>query len=225
MTRVLVVEDDTALLRALAMNLTARGYDVVEAPTGSAALAAAAGNEPDLVLIDLMLPDLAGLDVIQSLRVYSQVPIVVLSGRTGSSEKIAALDLGADDYVTKPFSIGELLARVRAVTRRASPAEGPRTVRIGANVLDLAARTGQDGEGRPLHLTPNEWRLLAALVRSPGRLVPGRELLEEMRGSPDHTDPSYLRIYVAQLRRKLEPEPSRPRHIITEPGMGYRYRP
>lgn len=225
MTRVLIVEDERPLMRALAMNLTARGYEVVEADTGSQGLAAAAVENPDVILLDLGLPDLGGMDVIRGVRAYSQIPIVVLSARTGSSDKISALDVGADDYVTKPFNIGELLARLRAVTRRSAPADLPDIVRLGTTTLDLAAKTASDGDGARVHLTPTEWRLLEALIAHPGRLVPGRELLTLLRGSPEHTDPSYLRIYVAQLRRKLEPDPSRPRHLITEPGMGYRYQP
>jgi two-component system KDP operon response regulator KdpE len=225
MTRVLIVEDEQPLLRALAMNLTARGYDVVEAATGTRALTAAAAQPPEVILLDLGLPDLTGFDVIKGVRAYSRTPIIVLSARTGSSDKVTALDLGADDYVTKPFSIDELLARVRAATRRATPADGLTTLRIGSVTVDLAAKTATAADGERVHLTPTEWHLLEALLRRPGRLVTGRELLTQLRGSPDHTDPSYLRIYVAQLRRKLEPEPSRPRHIITEPGMGYRYQP
>jgi two-component system KDP operon response regulator KdpE len=226
MTRVLIVEDEHALMRALAMNLTARGYEVVEADTGSKGLAAAAVENPDVILLDLGLPDLTGMDVIRGVRAYSQTPIVVLSARTGSSDKISALDVGADDYVTKPFNIGELLARLRAVSRRSGhPEASAEAVQVGAVTLDLAAKTAADDGGERIHLTPTEWRLLEALIQRPGRLVPGRELLTLLRGSPEHTDPSYLRIYVAQLRRKLEPDPSRPRYIITEPGMGYRYQP
>jgi two-component system KDP operon response regulator KdpE len=225
MTRVLIVEDEHALMRALAMNLTARGYEVVEADSGSKGLAAAAVDQPDVILLDLGLPDLTGMDVIRGVRAYSETPIVVLSARTASSEKISALDVGADDYVTKPFNIGELLARLRAVTRRSGQPEAHESIRIGTVTLDLAAKTAADDSGEKIHLTPTEWRLLEALLHRPGRLVSGRELLTLLRGSPDHTDPSYLRIYVAQLRRKLEPDPGRPRFLITEPGMGYRYQP
>jgi two-component system, OmpR family, KDP operon response regulator KdpE len=226
MTKVLVVEDEQSLLRALAMNLTARGYEVVQANTGGRALIAAGAEHPEVIVLDLGLPDLTGFDVIRAVRGYSQTPIVVLSARTGSTDKVTALDLGADDYVTKPFSIEELLARLRAITRRSTPDEevGPVT-RIGDVTVDLVAKTAHDAAGERVHFTPTEWHLLEALLRQPGRLVAGRELLTLLRGSPDHTDPSYLRIYVAQLRRKLEPEPSRPRYIITEPGMGYRYQP
>ena len=225
MTRVLVVDDERTLLRALAMNLTARGYEVVEADNGTRALSAAAARDPDVVILDLGLPDMSGLDVIRGLRAYTTTPIIVLSARTGSSDKVTALDLGADDYVTKPFSIDELLARLRAATRRAATNEAIAPVRIGSSVVDVEAKTVLDSSGDRIHLTPTEWHLLEALVRRPGMLVTGRALLTELRGTPDHTDPSYLRIYMAQLRRKLEPEPSRPRHLLTEPGMGYRFEP
>ena len=222
--KVLLVEDERALLRALAMNLTARGYEVLEAETGTRALAAAATAEPDVVVLDLGLPDISGLDVIKGIRAYASMPILVLSARTGTSDKVAALDLGADDYVTKPFSIDELLARLRAVTRRVGPADADEVVEFGSSRVDLGAKTIVR-EGTPVHLTPTEWQLLEALLRRPGKLVTGRALLTEMRGSPDHTDPSYLRIYMAQLRRKLEPVPSRPKYLLTEPGMGCRFQP
>ncbi len=225
MSRVLIVEDERPLLRALAMNLTARGYEVTEAETGTRALAAAATLELDVIVLDLGLPDLSGLDVIKGVRKYAATPIIVLSARTGTSDKVAALDVGADDYVTKPFSIDELLARLRAATRRSAAPETPDVISIGTTKIDLGAKTVAAGDGSPIHLTPTEWHLLEALVRRPGKLITGRALLTELRGSPDHTDPSYLRIYIAALRRKLEPEPSRPRHLITEPGMGYRFEP
>lgn len=225
MTRVLIVEDERPLRRALAMNLTARGYEVSEADTGTAALSAAAGAEHDVILLDLGLPDLSGMDVIRGVRAYASTPIIVLSARTGSGDKVAALDLGADDYVTKPFSIDELLARLRAATRRVTPQDSLRVVQVGTTSVDLDAKTATRSDGERVHLTPTEWHLLEALLRQPGKLVTGRALLTELRGGPEHTDPSYLRIYVGQLRRKLEPEPSRPRHLITEPGMGYRFQP
>ncbi len=225
MTSVLIVDDERPLLRALAMNLTARGFDVTEADTGTRALSAAAAREPDVILLDLGLPDISGLDVIRAIRDYSSMPIIVLSARTGSSDKVAALDLGADDYVTKPFSIDELLARLRAATRRAGVNGTVALVQIGSSTVDLNAKTVTDAAGERVHLTPTEWHLLETLVRQPGKLVTGRALLTELRGTPEHTDPSYLRIYMAQLRRKLEPEPGRPRHLITEPGMGYRFQP
>jgi len=225
MTRVLIVEDERALLRAMAMNLTARGYQVTEAETGTRALNAAAEVEYDVIVLDLGLPDIGGLDVIRAVRAYATTPILVLSARTGTSDKVAALDLGADDYVTKPFSIDELLARLRAATRRSGMPESLDVVQVGESRVDLAAKTVVGPDGSAVHLTPTEWHMLEALVRRPGTLVTGRTLLTELRGSPDHTDPSYLRIYIAALRRKLEQEPSRPRHLITEPGMGYRFQP
>jgi two-component system KDP operon response regulator KdpE len=222
------VEDEPAMCRALAMNLTARGYEVVTAGDATTALTAAATERPDLVVLDLGLPDLDGMDVIRAIRGYAPTPIVVLSARTGSAEKVAALDAGADDYVTKPFDVGELVARLRAALRRAAPGEVPETVRIGESVVNLTAksaeRAGADGPTR-IPLTPTEWHLLEILVRRPGRLVTRRELLEELRGEPEYTSSSYLRLYMAQLRRKLEAEPSRPRHLLTEPGMGYRFQP
>jgi two-component system, OmpR family, KDP operon response regulator KdpE len=224
-TRVLLVEDERALLRALAMNLTARGYDVTEADSGTRALSAAAAEEPDVIVLDLGLPDVSGLDVIKGIRAYARTPIIVLSARTGTADKVAALDLGADDYVTKPFSIDELLARLRAATRRSGTPDAVDIVDFDGTKVDLGAKTVTAADGSSVHLTPTEWHLLEALVRRPGKLVTGRALLTELRGSPDHTDPSYLRIYIAALRRKLEPVPGRPRHLITEPGMGYRYQP
>jgi two-component system KDP operon response regulator KdpE len=225
MTKVLIVEDERALLRALAMNLTARGYEVTEADSGTRAMAELASSEFDVIVLDLGLPDLSGLDVIKGVRKYAATPIIVLSARTGTSDKVAALDLGADDYVTKPFSIDELLARLRSATRRSSAGEPTDVVPVGTTSVDLGAKTVTAADGSPVHLTPTEWHLLEALLRRPGKLVTGRALLTELRGSPDHTDPSYLRIYIAALRRKLEPEPARPRHLITEPGMGYRFQP
>lgn len=225
MTRVLIIEDERPLLRALVMNLTARGYQVTEAATASLALTAIEAGEQEVILLDLGLPDLSGLEVIRTVRQYATTPIIVLSGRTGSSDKVAALDLGADDYVTKPFNVDELLARLRAATRRARTSETPRVVRLGACTVDRDGKTAVDAQGKRIHLTPTEWHFLEALLRQPDKLVTGPALLTELRGTPDHTDPSYLRIYMAQLRRKLEPEPSRPRHLITESGMGYRFRP
>ena len=225
MTRVLIVEDERALLRALAMNLTARGYEVTEAENGTRALSAAASVEHDVIVLDLGLPDISGLDVIKAVRAYAATPIIVLSARTATSEKVAALDLGADDFVTKPFSIEELLARLRAATRRAATTGSTDVVQVGDSHVDLDAKTVTGPDGEAVHLTPTEWHLLEALLRRPGKLVTGRSLLTELRGSPDHTDPSYLRIYIAALRRKLEPVPGRPRHLITEPGMGYRFQP
>ncbi len=225
MTKVLIVEDERPLLRALAMNLTARGYEVTEAESGTRALADVAAADPDVIVLDLGLPDISGLDVIKGVRAYASTPIIVLSARTGTGDKVAALDLGADDYVTKPFSIDELLARLRAATRRSGSTDAVDVVQVGTTTVDLGAKTVISAEGEAVHLTPTEWHLLEALLRRPGKLVTGRSLLTELRGSPDHTDPSYLRIYIAALRRKLEPQPARPRYLITEPGMGYRFQP
>ncbi|WP_460605899.1 response regulator [Jatrophihabitans fulvus] len=225
MTRVLVVEDERTLLRALAMNLVARGYEVTEAGTGTRALAALAEQPHDLMVLDLGLPDVSGVDVIRAVRAYSSVPIIVLSARSGSADKVEALDLGADDYVTKPFSMSELLARLRAATRRSAAQDEAVVADVGNVRIDLTMTTATGPDGTPVHLTPTEWKILDVLLRNPGRLVGGAALLTAVRGSSEHTDPSYLRIYMAQLRRKLEPEPSRPRHLVTEAGMGYRYLP
>ncbi|WP_375487319.1 response regulator [uncultured Jatrophihabitans sp.] len=225
MTRVLVVEDEQALLRALAMNLVARGYAVTEAATGTRALTALAEQKHDVVVLDLGLPDISGVEVIKAVRAYSTTPIIVLSARSDSSDKVEALDLGADDYVTKPFSMEELLARLRATARRTSSTDEDVAVTVGDTRIDLALTTATATDGTAVHLTPTEWKILDVLLRRPGKLVSGDTLLIAVRGSSEHTDPSYLRIYLAQLRRKLEPEPSRPRHLITEPGMGYRYLP
>jgi two-component system KDP operon response regulator KdpE len=227
--RVLVVDDEPEILRALAMNLSARGYDVSTAATGTAALTAAASGRHDVVVLDLGLPDIDGLDVIRGIRAHSKIPIVVLSARTGGAEKVSALDLGADDYVTKPFDVHELLARLRAATRRATGEHRPATIQLGPSTIDLVAkvahRPGPDGEPVRVALTPTEWLLLELLLRNPGRLLTGPQLLTELRGQPDHTDRSYLRIFISQLRRKLEEDPARPRHLITEPGIGYRFQP
>lgn len=225
MTRVLIVEDERALLRALAMNLVARGYAVTEADTGTRALTALAEQKHDVILLDLGLPDISGVEVIRAVRSYSATPIIVLSARSDSADKVEALDLGADDYVTKPFSMDELLARLRASSRRAASTDEDVAVTLGETRIDLGLTTATAADGTSVHLTPTEWKILDVLLRRPGKLVSGDTLLTAVRGSSEHTDPSYLRIYLAQLRRKLEPEPSRPRYLITEPGMGYRYLP
>jgi two-component system KDP operon response regulator KdpE len=228
-TRVLLVEDEPEMRRALAMNLTARGYQVSTAADGADALNQAAAASPDVMVLDLGLPDLDGMDIIRAVRAYSRTPIVVLSGRTSSGDKVDALEAGADDYVTKPFNVNELVARLRAATRRASAADSSSVVMVGETSIDLAAktaeRTGPDGQAERVALTPNEWRLLGVLLTHPGRLIPQAVLLAELRGEQGYTNSSYLRIYIAQLRRKLEPEPAHPRHLITEPGMGYRFQP
>jgi len=233
------VDDEPAMLRALLINLRARAYDVTTAPTGHAALAEAARRPPDAVILDLGLPDVDGVEVIRELRGWSRAPVIVLSGRTGSGDKIGALDAGADDYVTKPFSMEELLARLRAVLRRDESAPHASQVRIGRCVVDLGAHTVvdntvvdntvvdntvTDGTGA-VRLTPTEWRLLEILLRSPGRLVGSRLLLQEVWGPGFENSTNYLRYHMARLRRKLEEDPARPRHLLTEPGMGYRYQP
>ena len=224
MIRVLVVEDEPQLRRALHLNLTARGYDVVTAEDGTGALNEHSIREPDVVILDLGLPDIDGLDVIRALRTSSQVPILVLSARVGSRDKVAALDLGADDFVTKPFDMDELLARLRAATRRSLPEPARRGhVEFGQARVDLEAKSARFND-HEVHLTPTEWHLLEQLLRNPGKLITQRHLLIALRGHPDHSDPSYLRIYMAQLRKKLESEPGRPRYLITEPGLGYRFR-
>ncbi len=224
MTRILVVDDEPQILRTMRINLRARGYDVDVAADGTSALRAAAAQPPELVVLDLGLPDMDGVDVIRGLRGWTSVPIIVLSGRAGSGDKVEALDAGADDYVTKPFGVDELLARIRAVTRRVtSSAGGASTVAIGRWRVDLADRivSAADGSGQ-VRLTPTEWHLLEILGRNPGKLVSQRHLLQEVWGPKYETETNYLRQYMAQLRRKLEDDPAHPRHLLTEPGMGYR---
>jgi two-component system KDP operon response regulator KdpE len=224
-----MVEDDPEMRRALALNLTARGYQIITAADGAAALNEAASVAPDVIVLDLGLPDLDGMDIIRAIRGYARTPIVVLSGRTGSGDKVDALDAGADDYVTKPFDVNGLVARLRAATRRASAEDLQAVIRIGETAIYLAAktaeRTSDDGESERVALTPTEWRLLEVLLTHPGRLITQSALLSELRGQQGYTNSSYLRIYMSQLRHKLEAEPSRPRHLLTEPGMGYRYQP
>ncbi len=227
MTRVLIVDDEPQILRALRINLTARQYDVITAADGSQALHAAAEDRPDLIVLDLGLPDIDGAEVIRKLRTWTPVPIVVLSGRADSRDKVDALDAGADDYVTKPFSVDELLARIRAVTRRRNPTDTPATSTIGRYTIDLAARAAYatDDPAHTVHLTRTEWQLLDVLVRNPGKLVSQRQLLQEVWGPTYLDETQNLRQYMAHLRRKLEDDPTRPQHLITEPGMGYRFRP
>jgi len=264
MTRVLVVDDEPQILRALRINLRARQYEVTTAATGAEALDEAAAHPPDLVILDLGLPDMDGVDVIGGLRGWTAVPIIVLSGRADSTDKVDALDAGADDYVTKPFGMDELLARMRAAVRRTPAAEAPPRVRLGDLTVDLAAKRvtrhadgarsasaaigggGGTGETRDrsaemteiaaaagadpqretdIRLTPTEWHLLEALLRNPGKLLSQRQLLNDVWGPGYDNAAGNLRLYMAQLRRKLEPDPARPRWLITEPGMGYRYQP
>ncbi|MDX6302798.1 MAG: two-component system, OmpR family, operon response regulator KdpE [Nocardioidaceae bacterium] len=224
MTRVLVVDDDPAIQRALGIGLRARGYEVLPARDGRTAVQACEQDEPDVVLLDLGLPDLSGVEVLRKVRARNQVPVIVLSARHGSDDKVEALDVGADDYVTKPFGMDELLARVRAAVRRAVPEEPPAPVVTDAFRVELAAKQ-VFRDGGELRLTPTEWRLLEALVTRPGRLVTQRQLLMEGWGPGYVAETNYLRVYLAGLRRKLEPDPSRPRYLITEPGMGYRFVP
>jgi two-component system KDP operon response regulator KdpE len=228
MTRVLVVDDEPQILRALTINLRARHYDVITAATGADALASAAANPPDLVILDLGLPDLDGVDVVRGLRGWSTAPIIILSGRTDSADKVDALDAGADDYLTKPFGVDELMARLRAVSRRTTPTGDNPIVTFGPATVDLAARrvTLTDGASRiEVRLTPTEWHLLEVMLRHPGKLISQRQLLTEVWGPGYETAGGNLRLYMAQLRRKLEADPGRPRHLLTEPGMGYRFQP
>jgi len=219
---VLAVDDEPQLLRALITNLKARGYEVDGATTGELALEMAARHHPDVVVLDLGLPTLTGLEVIHGLRGWTEVPIIVLSARDAEREKIAALDAGADDYVTKPFGMGELLARVRAAIRRGAPATEHASIVTNAFTIDLAAKRVSNAQGE-VRLTPTEWHLVEVLVRNAGRLVTQSALLREVWGPEYGTETNYLRVYMAHIRRKLEPNPSAPRYFITEPGMGYRF--
>ena len=225
MTLVLVVDDEPQLLRGLRVNLKARGYEVETAADGERALDLAASRRPDVVILDLGLPGIEGIEVIRGLRAWGSMPIIVLSAREQEPEKVAALDAGADDYITKPFGMGELLARLRAAERRAAPpADEPAQVVTAAFTVDLAAKRVTGGDG-PVHLTPTEWHLVEILVRHPGKLVSQRQLLQEVWGPRYEDETNYLRVYMAQIRRKLEPEPASPRYFITEAGMGYRFEP
>jgi two-component system KDP operon response regulator KdpE len=233
MMRVLVVDDEPQLLRALRINLSARRYEVVVAADGASALEAAARHLPDLVVLDLGLPDMDGAEVIAGLRGWTKVPILVLSGRADASDKVDALDAGADDYVTKPFSMEELMARLRALQRRVESESGTDEpiVPIGNFTVDLSAKTVTRSPDAPadtpetVHLTKTEWAVLEVLVRNPGRLVSGKQLLQQVWGPAYQSETNYLRFYLAKLRQKLEPEPSHPRQLLTEPGMGYRFEP
>jgi two-component system KDP operon response regulator KdpE len=239
---VLIVEDQPELMRALRINLRARQYDVLAARTGREALAVAASHPPDAIILDLGLPDIDGTEVIVELRRWCKAPIIVLSGRTSPGDKIGALDVGADDYVTKPFAMGELLARLRAALRRDDGEAGqerPRQVTIGRWLVNLAthqvtpagaaggggAAGDADGGAETLRLTPTEWRILEILLNRPGQLVSSAEILTGVWGPGFQQRTNYLRFHMARLRRKLEDNPPRPRHLLTEPGMGYRYEP
>lgn len=227
MSRILIVDDDTTLLRTLTLNLQARQYDVQAVTTGATALASAAAQAPDLAIVDLGLPDMDGLEVVAGLRRRSPLPILVLSARGEQSDKIAALDAGSDDHISKPFGMDELLARVRASLRRvgADSAASP-SVRTASFTADFAAHTATSADGSRVHLTPTEWHLLEELARQPGRLVGQLELLRAVWGSAyGEESRHYLRVYMAQMRRKLEPDPAHPQHLITVPGNGYRLEP
>jgi two-component system KDP operon response regulator KdpE len=221
-TRVLVIDDEGSILRALRINLTARKYEVLTAADGASGLAAMAQARPDVLILDLGLPDMDGADVIKDVRGQTSTPIIVLSAAGQESTKVAALDAGADDYITKPFGMDELLARLRAAVRRASPAPDEPVVATEDFTVDLAAkRVARDGTD--VRLTPTEWGLLEVLVRNRGQLVTQRQLLQGVWGEQYQTEGNYLRVYIARLRRKLEPDPSRPRYLLTEPGIGYRF--
>jgi len=223
--RILVVDDDAQILKALRINLAARGYEVFLAESGPEALDVAVRVKPELVVLDLGLPGFSGIRVIEGLRGWTEVPILVVSGRSDSADKVDALDAGADDYVTKPFAIDELLARIRALTRR-SPAEPDQpVVTFGDVTVDLAAHAVSKAGSGPVKLTPTEWHILEVLVRNPDRLVTKHLLLATVWGPAYEKEDGYLRLYLGQLRKKLEPEPSRPRYLLTEPGMGYRFAP
>jgi two-component system KDP operon response regulator KdpE len=221
-SRVLVIDDERQILRALGTNLRARGYVVDLAPTGEEGLRVAAAHPPDVVVLDLGLPGIGGIEVVQGLRGWTQVPIIILSVRESEADKVAALDAGADDYVTKPFGMNELLARLRAALRRAAPAGEEPVVETESFTIDLEAKKVRR-DGSEVRLTPTEWHLVEVLVRHRGKLVTQRQLLQEVWGPQYEHETNYLRVYMAQVRRKLEPQPSAPRHFITEPGMGYRF--
>jgi two-component system KDP operon response regulator KdpE len=223
-TRILVVDDEPQILRALGTNLKARGYEIDLAPTGEVALALAARNHPDLVVLDLGLPGIDGIEVIRGLRGWTHVPIIVLSVREAERDKVAALDAGADDYVTKPFGMDELLARLRAALRRAAPADEEAEVTTPDFTVDLAAKRVVR-EGEEVRLTPTEWAIVEVLVRNPGKLVSQRQLLQEVWGPQYEKETNYLRVYMAQIRRKLERDPAKPRYFVTEARMGYRFEP
>ncbi|NQX13349.1 response regulator transcription factor [Microbacteriaceae bacterium VKM Ac-2855] len=224
--KILIADDDPQILRALRVTLTARGYDILTAENGTDAINLAVEHHPELYMLDLGMPHLDGIDVIHGLRGWTTAPILVVSGRTGAADKVDALDAGADDYVTKPFSIDEILARIRALTRRFSTTDGEATITIGDNSVDLSAKTvTRSSDGSSVRLTPTEWQVLELLIRNADKLVTRQTLLHDIWGPAHVSDTGYLRLYIAQLRKKLEPDPACPRHIITESGMGYRFVP
>lgn len=222
MKRILVVDDEPQLLRAMQINLRAEGYAVSVASTGTEALHQAASNPPDVIVLDLGLPDIDGTDVIRGIRGWSELPIVVLSARQGSTDKVEALDAGADDYVTKPFGLDELLARIRAVERRSAHASAGAVIETGNLLIDLGAAT-VTRDGKRVHLTPREWDVLQLLVSNRGKLITQRQLLQTVWGPAYKEETQYLRVYMAQLRRKLETDPAHPKHLITAAGQGYRF--
>ena len=221
--KLLIADDDPQMVRALRITLSAKGYEVVTAADGKQALDAAIREHPDIIVIDLGMPGLTGVEVIQAIRGWSELPILVVSGRSESWDKVEALDAGADDYVTKPFSADELLARIRALSRRVPTASGDPVTTFGDVTVDLASRVVTRA-GATVRLTPTEWRLLEVLLRNPGRLVSRETLLTEVWGPQYTSDTGYLRLYLSQLRKKLEPDPARPQYLLTEAGMGYRFR-
>ncbi len=221
--RVLVVDDEPQIRRALATNLRARGHHVDLAATGEEALVSAADHHPDLVILDLGLPGIDGVEVVRGLRGWSTVPIIVLSVRSDERDKVEALDAGADDYLTKPFGMNELLARMRAALRRATPADEEATVTTPHFSIDLAAKRATREDGHDAGLTPREWALVEVVVRNAGKLITHRQLLRDVWGPAYETETNYLRVHFRHIRQKLEPDPSRPRYFITEPGMGYRF--
>ncbi|MET4098951.1 two-component system KDP operon response regulator KdpE [Agrococcus sp. UYP10] len=220
--KILIADDDPQLLRALRITLTAKGYEVIAAPDGTAAVSLAVDARPDLIMLDLGMPGLDGVEVIQAIRGWSSTPILVVSGRTGSADKVEALDVGADDYITKPFAIDELLARLRALSRRIPDEPSLGTIAFAGISVDFAARRAMRGD-RAIRLTPTEWRLLELLVEQQGRAVSRESLLDAMWGPYYSRTSSNLRFYIAQLRKKLEPEPREPVHIVTADGSGYRF--
>ena len=224
MTRILIIDDETQIRRALDINLRAHGYEVILAATGEDGLKEAAASVPDLVLLDLGLPGLDGVDVIRGLRGWTSIPIIVLSARHADASKVAALDAGADDYITKPFSINELLARLRASLRRHQPAPDEPVVTTSDFAIDVVNKRVTRADNA-VHLTPTEWQIVERLVRNPGRLVTQRQLLQDVWGPQYESETNYLRVHLAAIRRKLEADPGRPRYFITEPGIGYRFEP
>lgn len=225
MTRILVVDDEPQIRKALSVNLTARGYEVDLAESGEDALARAAAHHPDLVLLDIGLPGIDGVAVVEGLRGWTTVPIIMLSVRDSEADKVRALDAGADDYVTKPFGMNEVLARLRAALRRHQPAPEQAVVSTAAFVIDLSQKTAVLTDGDHAHLTPTEWAIVETLVRSPGRLITQRQLLQQVWGPQYEHETNYLRVHLAAIRKKLEPQPGRPRYFVTEPGIGYRFEP